>query len=32
MQQAAKDLEFMDAAKYRDEMFSLQKIYDEKFV
>lgn len=31
MQQAAKDLEFMDAAKYRDEMFNLQKIYDDKF-
>lgn len=31
MQKAAKDLDFIAAAKYRDEMYALQKQYDEKF-
>ncbi len=30
MEQAAKDLDFLQAAKYRDEMFALQKILGEK--
>jgi len=31
MQQAAKDMDFLQAAKCRDEMIRLQKRYDEKF-
>ncbi|OFX17514.1 MAG: excinuclease ABC subunit B [Bacteroidetes bacterium GWA2_31_9] len=31
MEKAAKDLNFSEAAKFRDEMFGLQKLYDEKF-
>jgi len=31
MERAAKEMEFMDAAKYRDEMFSLRKVMEEKF-
>jgi len=31
MQVAAKDLEFMEAARLRDEMFALEKLYKEKF-
>lgn len=30
MDKAAKDLDFVDAARYRDEMFALQKIVDSK--
>ena len=31
MKKAAKDLDFMEAARLRDEMFSLQKIFKERF-
>jgi excinuclease ABC subunit B len=31
MEKAAKDLMFPEAARYRDEMFALQKMMDEKF-
>lgn len=31
MEKAAKELNFGDAAKFRDEMFGLQKVFDEKF-
>lgn len=31
MQQAAKDLDFMMAAQYRDEMFALQEVLKEKY-
>jgi excinuclease ABC subunit B len=31
MEKAAKDLDFMQAAKYRDEMFALEKMMKEKF-
>lgn len=31
MDKAAKDMDFLEAAKYRDEMFSLEKLYDERF-
>jgi excinuclease ABC subunit B len=31
MERAAKDMEFMEAAKYRDEMFALEKMIKEKF-
>jgi excinuclease ABC subunit B len=31
MQQAAKDMDFLQAAKYRDEMIRLQKRFNEKF-
>jgi excinuclease ABC subunit B len=31
MERAAKDMEFMEAAKYRDEMFALEKKLKEKF-
>ncbi|HYV94819.1 MAG TPA: excinuclease ABC subunit UvrB [Chitinophagales bacterium] len=31
MERAAKEMEFMDAAKYRDEMFALTKMMEEKF-
>lgn len=31
MERAAKDMEFMEAAKYRDEMFALEKMMKEKF-
>ena len=31
MERAAKEMEFMDAAKYRDEMFALEKMMQEKF-
>lgn len=30
MEKAAKEMDFLEAAKLRDEMFSLQKAYDEK--
>ncbi|MFT7333810.1 MAG: hypothetical protein ACI81S_002031, partial [Sphingobacteriales bacterium] len=29
--EAAGDQDFFKAAKYRDEMFALEKIYDQKF-
>jgi excinuclease ABC subunit B len=31
MQKAAKETDYIEAARIRDEMFALQKIYDEKF-
>ncbi|MDR0263777.1 MAG: excinuclease ABC subunit UvrB [Sphingobacterium sp.] len=31
MDKAAKDMDFLEAAKYRDEMFSLEKLYEERF-
>ncbi|WP_343563233.1 excinuclease ABC subunit UvrB [Sphingobacterium sp.] len=31
MDKAAKEMDFLEAAKYRDEMFSLEKLYDERF-
>lgn len=31
MQKAAKDMDFLQAAKLRDEMFALEKMYNEKF-
>ena len=31
MEKAAKEMEFLEAAKLRDEMFSLEKTYEEKF-
>lgn len=31
MERAAKDMEFMEAAKFRDEMFALEKMMKEKF-
>jgi len=31
MQKAAKELDFMEAARLRDEMFALEKLFDEKF-
>jgi excinuclease ABC subunit B len=31
MQQAAKELDFMMAARHRDEMFALQEVLKEKF-
>src|SRR6185295_9210588 len=31
MERSAKEMEFMDAAKYRDEMFALTKMMEEKF-
>ncbi len=31
MEQAAKKLEFLEAARYRDEMFELQRLYEQKF-
>jgi len=31
MQKAAKELDFMDAARLRDEMFALEKLFQEKF-
>lgn len=31
MQKAAKELDFMDAARLRDEMFALEKLFKEKF-
>jgi excinuclease ABC, B subunit len=31
MDKAAKEMDFLDAAKYRDEMFSLEKLYEERF-
>jgi len=31
MQKAAKELDFMEAARLRDEMFSLEKLFQEKF-
>jgi excinuclease ABC subunit B len=31
MERAAKDMEFMEAAKYRDEMFALEKMAKEKY-
>ena len=30
MERAAKDMEFMEAAKFRDEMFALEKMMKEK--
>lgn len=31
MEKAAKEMDFLEAAKLRDEMFSLEKIFDERF-
>lgn len=31
MDKAAKEMDFLEAAKYRDEMFSLEKLYEERF-
>ena len=31
MQKAAKDMDFLQAAKLRDEMFALEKMFNEKF-
>ncbi|RKO70376.1 excinuclease ABC subunit UvrB [Sphingobacterium puteale] len=31
MDKAAKEMDFLEAAKYRDEMFSLEKVYEERF-
>ncbi len=31
MEQAAKDLDFLQAARFRDEMYELQKMMKEKF-
>ncbi|CPB44224.1 UvrB/uvrC motif [Mycobacterium tuberculosis] len=31
MEKAAKEMEFLEAAKLRDEMFALEKAYEEKF-
>ena len=31
MERAAKKLEFLEAARYRDEMFELQRLYEQKF-
>jgi len=31
MRQAAKDLDFMEAARLRDEMYALQQLFEEKF-
>ncbi len=31
MDKAAKEMDFLAAAKYRDEMFALEKLYDERF-
>jgi excinuclease ABC subunit B len=31
MQQAAKDMDFMAAAQWRDQMFALKKMYEERF-
>jgi excinuclease ABC subunit B len=31
MEKAAKDLDFIEASRYRDEMYSLEKILHEKF-
>ncbi len=31
MEQAAKKLEFLEAARYRDEMYELQRLYEQKF-
>src|SRR5690606_18241161 len=31
MEKAAKEMEFLEAAKLRDEMFALEKIYEDKF-
>ena len=31
MQKAAKDLDFMEAARYRDEMYALQTLFKQKF-
>jgi excinuclease ABC subunit B len=31
MQKAAKDLEFLEAARLRDEMYAIQKILSEKY-
>ena len=30
MERAAKELDFIEAARYRDEMFQLEKLYKEK--
>lgn len=30
MEKASKEMEFLEAAKYRDEMFALQEILDKK--
>lgn len=32
MDKAAKEMDFLAAAKYRDEMFSLEKVFDDRFV
>ncbi len=31
MDKSAKEMDFLEAAKYRDEMFSLEKLYEERF-
>jgi len=31
MQKAAKDLEFLESARLRDEMYAIQKILSEKY-
>lgn len=31
MEKAAKEMDFLEAAKLRDEMFSLEKVFDERF-
>ena len=31
MEKAAKDMDFLEAAKLRDEMFALEKAYKERF-